>query len=171
MCLRGGSVAVLARWRILAQLAEITTLVARYNVMESIYHQWPGMTLDKNYEDSLINLSIAVLQYLDLLYTFESETTKADFAVTSQDFVYSIRRADEACRGFSITFVQDILQRALNVVEEVDSDLDETIMVSRGVKKISKDMSGSGNDQDCTEADAQKAKELPIVKRKRARID
>ena len=66
---------------------------------------------------------------------------------------------------------QDILQRALNVVEGVDSDLDETIMVSRGVKRISKDMSGSGDDQDYTEADAQRTKELPIVKRKRARID
>ena len=129
------------------------------------------MTLDKDYEDSLINLSIAVLRYLDLLYTFESETTKADFAMASQDFVYNIRRANEACRGFSITFIQDILQRALNIAEEVDSDLDETIMASRGVKRTAKHISGSRDEQDGTEADAQNAKELPIVKRKRIRID
>lgn len=39
-------------------------LIARYNVLESIYQQWSGMSLDEEYESSIIALCKLILQYL-----------------------------------------------------------------------------------------------------------
>ncbi|KFY64950.1 hypothetical protein V496_02914 [Pseudogymnoascus sp. VKM F-4515 (FW-2607)] len=46
---------------VLSQIADIVSPIARYTVMESMYQQWPNMTLEKNYEGSLADLCVHIL--------------------------------------------------------------------------------------------------------------
>lgn len=55
----------------MATLANLATLIARYSVLENVYQQWQEMSLEKEYENSLIALAILVLQ---LLAAIESGT-------------------------------------------------------------------------------------------------
>jgi hypothetical protein len=91
----------------LANLSEIATLVARYNVLESMYQQWPGMSLEKMYEKSLVDLCINVLKYLDLALSHPPAPEQKDFEQRREALMVNIRSADIACRGFSVTIVND----------------------------------------------------------------
>jgi hypothetical protein len=136
--------------------------------MESMYHQWPGMTIDKDYETSLINLCVEVLRYLDAVHTHKLYTVESFFADTLQKIMQNINKADTACRGFSVTIVQDALQRTLDELEEDDSDSDDTIEVQCGVKRRIEDVSDKEDDSDGTAVGTQEVmavKELPRAKR------
>ena len=71
----------------------------------------------------------------------------------------NISKADRACRGFSVTIVQDVLQKTLDELEENDSDLDDTIDVQRGVKRRIEDISEE------YDSDGSDGTELPSAKR------
>lgn len=121
---------ILANSELLKELAEIATLVARYNVMESMYQQWPGMTLEANYEKSLIALSVEVLKYLDLLLDVASLSERIPFEGMLENFMVNVRDADIACRGFNVTIVNEdemggVLRAAKDVSDE-DEDSDST---------------------------------------------
>ena len=151
-----------------AQLAEITILVARYNVMESMYHQWLGMTLDNDYETSLINLCVEVLRYLDTVYTHKYDFSESFSADVLQKIMQNINKADAACRGFSVTIVQDALQRTLDELEEDDSDSDDMVEIQCGVKRRIEDVSEKEDASGGTEVGSREpmaVKELPRAKR------
>jgi len=100
--------------------------------MESMYQQWPEMSLDLEYENSLIGLCVHVLVYLDKLLD-----TKSGSGLPTEDlssYVAKITEADASCRGFSVTVTEHILNRVVEDVSE-DSDSDATIEASRGTKR------------------------------------
>jgi hypothetical protein len=106
----------------LRHLAEIATIVARYTVMESIYSNWKGMSLEKDYESALINLSTHVLRYIGLLLKSSLHPEKkTDMKV----YFDNIQRADAACRGFSAVISTDDMHDDREVeVEDVSDDSD-----------------------------------------------
>jgi hypothetical protein len=132
------------------------------------YHQWPGMTLDKDYKNSLINLCVEVLRYLDTVYTHKYDFSASFSADILEKIMQNINKADTACRGFSVTIVQDVLQRTLDELEDDDSDSDDTIELQCGVKRRIEDVSEKEDDSDGTEVGTQEVmavKELPSAKR------
>jgi hypothetical protein len=138
--------------------------------MESIYHQWPGMTVDKGYENSLINLCVEVLRYLNAVYLQEYYDMGNFSTVSLETMMQHINKADADCRGFSVTIVQDVLQRTLDELEEddSDSDSDDTVEIKCGVKRRIEDVSDKEDDSDGTAVgthDITAVKELPSVKR------
>jgi hypothetical protein len=136
--------------------------------MESMYHQWPGMTIDKDYEASLINLCVEVLRYLDAVHTHKYYTMRSNSADILQETIQNINKADTACRGFSVTIVQDALQRTLDELDDDDSDSDDTIELQCGVKRRIEDVWEKKYDSGGTEVGTQEVmavKELPSAKR------
>jgi hypothetical protein len=104
-------------------LSEIATLVARYNVLESMYRQWPGMSLESNYENSLIELCVHVLRYLDLALFARLDAGRQPFESYLEVLMVKIREADVACRGFSVTIVNtDESEGGERKVEDVSAD-------------------------------------------------
>ena len=117
-----------------SMLADLATLIARYNVMESMYHEWPGMTLERKYEDSLINLCTKVIQYLDKVMQTQSGLS-SDLSEDLTSHAAEIAAADAACRGFTVTIVPEVVQqdvvrgtkRTIEIVEDdEDSDSDDS---------------------------------------------
>lgn len=100
--------------------------------MESMYHEWPGMTLENKYEDSLINLCIIVLQYLNKVMQ-QQPWLSSDPTEDLTSYASKIAVADTACRGFTVTIVPEVVQRdrgtkrTIEVVEDEDSDSDSTL--------------------------------------------
>jgi len=104
--------------------------------MESMYQQWPGMSLHLDYENSLIELCVHVLEYLEKFLN-----TKGGSYFPTEDlsrYVAAIMVADGACRGFSVTVTEDILNQVVEDVSE-DSDSDVTLEASRGTKRTFED--------------------------------
>ena len=104
--------------------------------MESMYHEWPGMTLEKKYENSLINLCTKVLQYLDKVMQTQSWLS-SDPTEDLTSHAVKIAEADAACRGFTVTIVPEVVQRdvvrgtkrTIEIVEDdEDSDSDSTLV-------------------------------------------
>jgi hypothetical protein len=87
----------------LENLSEVAILVARYNVLESMYKEWPGMSLERNYEASLIRLCVNVLKYLDLILSCTFEPGQNELEHERITLIADIRSADTVCRGFSVT--------------------------------------------------------------------
>ncbi|KAF7945891.1 uncharacterized protein EAE97_004929 [Botrytis byssoidea] len=111
--------------RIITEMSEIASIIARYTVMENIYSQWKGMSLDKDYEQSLINLSTHVLIYLGAFVPSLSESsTNADM----KPYFEKIIEADTACREFTVIVSSnnnDIDRKRL--FEEFSDDSDDTV--------------------------------------------
>ncbi|KAF7903466.1 uncharacterized protein EAF01_006515 [Botrytis porri] len=85
--------------KIITEMSEIVSKIARYTVMENIYAQWKGMSLNKDYEHFLINLSTHILIYLGAFVPSLSEnSTNADM----KPYFDKIIDADTACRGFTV---------------------------------------------------------------------
>ncbi|CZR67764.1 uncharacterized protein PAC_17663 [Phialocephala subalpina] len=123
---------------ILEALADVAVLVARYNVMESMYQQWSGMTLESNYEDALILLCSEVLNFLNqaiLLPPRRSSVSDQLMTVEMGSSIAKIEAADAACRGFSVTPLDSLLNRNVEDVSDEDSDSDSTVHESRGTKR------------------------------------
>ena len=89
----------------LANISEIATLVARYNVLESMYQQWLGMSLEPNYEKSLIVFCVHVLRYLDMALLSRQELVRGIYEAELESLIEKIREADIICRGFSVTIL------------------------------------------------------------------
>jgi hypothetical protein len=74
--------------------------VARYNIMESVYQQWEGMSLSPTYESGLIALCVHVLKYLVRIISLnlcflDSELTTMDWEELESCFA-KIMEADIA---------------------------------------------------------------------------
>ncbi|KAH9208894.1 hypothetical protein DL95DRAFT_449616 [Leptodontidium sp. 2 PMI_412] len=118
--------------RTVVDLSEVATLVARYNVLESMYKQWPGMSLESNYENSLIELCVRVLRYLDLVLSRPSTSGQNDFEERVA-LMAMIRSADVACRGFSVTIVGEVESKGMERdVEDISADEDDSDSTERG---------------------------------------
>lgn len=124
---------VLKNSQTLEDLSEVATLVARYNVLESMYKQWPGMSLEPNYETSLIELCVRVLRYLDLVLSRPSASEQNDFEKKRIALMAMIRSADVACRGFSVTIVGEVESKGMERdVEDISADEDDSDSTERG---------------------------------------
>lgn len=87
------------------QLAEVVTLVARYNVLESVYQNWPNMTLATDYEAALLELCKSVLVYLNHVKIFSMGYGRRSGGFDPlwlNDWVEAIRESDEKCRSFVV---------------------------------------------------------------------
>lgn len=106
-------------------MSEIASIIARYTVMGNIYSQWKGMSLDKDYEQSLINLSTHVLIYLGAFVPSLSESsTNADM----KPYFDRIIEADTACRGFTvIVSSKNTGIDRKRPIEEFSDDSDDTV--------------------------------------------
>jgi len=125
--------------------------------MENLYHDWPGMTLEKTYEDSLINLCIIVLQYLDKVQEHSLRPWSAgDEENDLTKYAAKIFDADAACRGFTVTIVPDVVQQ--------DRD--------RGTKRTMEDAEDSDDDSDSTlvEFDGREASDESSLSVKRVKV-
>ncbi|TGO29361.1 hypothetical protein BPAE_0015g00050 [Botrytis paeoniae] len=110
--------------RIITEMSEIVSIIARYTVLENIYAQRKGMSLDKDYEKSLINLSTHVLIYLGAFVPSLSESnTNADM----KPYFDKIIEADTACRGFTVIVSAEntTIDRKCSF-EEFSDDSDDT---------------------------------------------
>ena len=89
-------------------------------------------------------------------------------SVNASKIMQNINKADTDCRGFSVTIVQDVLQRTLDELEEDESDSDDTVEIQCGVKRRIEDVSDKEDDSDGTAVgthDIMVVKELPSAKR------
>ena len=94
-----------------AKLAELATLIARYNVLDSMYQNWSGMSL-KEYESSLVELCSHVLNFLYICFTSSSNrkiTPENPFEEIDRHYT-RIADADAKCRAFTVT-IEDVAQK------------------------------------------------------------
>ncbi|KUJ16593.1 uncharacterized protein LY89DRAFT_734689 [Mollisia scopiformis] len=94
-----------------AALADVVTLVARYNVIERIYRQWQGMLVEEEYRVALVALCVRVLLFLDEVISNSAEMK----AETLGQWMGKINEADASCRRFSV-IIEDVFD------EDSDSD-------------------------------------------------
>ncbi|KAE8451648.1 hypothetical protein EG329_003105 [Mollisiaceae sp. DMI_Dod_QoI] len=135
-------------------LADVATLVARYNVMESMYQQWPGMTLEPHYEDALVSLCIHIFRFLDKVITTLLPPARPIISEDLTRLIVKINEADAVCREFSVTFLD--CTTTSNIEDLSDTDSDGTLCESRGTKRVFEEMSEAtpdfhdfyGNSQD-----------------------
>lgn len=130
---------------ILTALADLATLVARYTVMENMYQNWPGMTLEPNYEKSLVSLCVHVLTFLEMVLRSEDAI---DLAQTLSVEMVKINEADATCRAFKITIMQEMSSHSVGDISEEDSDSDGTLEEPRGIKRRIEEVSGQEPDSD-----------------------
>lgn len=122
---------------IITELAEIASIIARYTVMENIYAQWKGMTLERDYKESLINLSTHILIYIGTLFSLPKDV---GVNLNMKPYFHKVVEADTACRGFTVIFSSEIGARAVDQKRSIgdisdDSDeSDDTVM--KGDKEI-----------------------------------
>jgi len=105
-------------------MANVATLVARYNVLESMYQNWPGMTLHKDYENSLISLCIHVLRYLSTVFSISNNAPQKSPLEGLAKIYASITKADQHCRGFTVTIQEDLQNLPMVNIEEMSEDDD-----------------------------------------------
>ncbi|KAK6596123.1 fungal specific transcription factor [Botrytis cinerea] len=127
---------------IITEMTKISSIIARYTVMENIYAQWKGMSLDKDYEQSLVNLSTHILIYLGTLLP---SPTGRNVNAAMEPYFDRIMEADTACRGFTVIVSAentDIGQKRLSedLLDESDDteDSDETIPRVSGEDEVNK---------------------------------
>lgn len=114
------------RVEIASQIAQISSIIARYIVMENIYAQWKEMSLDKNYEATLINFSTQVFIYFGQLLSATAECGD-EFSTKTKSYFQNIMYADEACRGFTVIFSAENSPYDLKrSIEDVSDDSDNT---------------------------------------------
>ena len=105
--------------------------------MESIYSQWPGMTLDKDYEDTLISLCVCILRYLDVVPNEDHDPGYEQVEDHLNACMVEINKADAKCREFAVTISHDVVHRGTKrkVEDFSDGDDDCDSMVVREGKK------------------------------------
>lgn len=127
---------------VLAKLADLATIVARYNVLESIYQSWDGMSLEQAYEDSLELLCTRVLKYIAQilrLYTYPALNSPSSVTEALDVQFNQILDAERICRNFTVTIHYHTPKSVFGTAEELSDD-DE--------------------DSDCTEKDLRHAVSL-----------
>ncbi|KAE9371464.1 hypothetical protein N431DRAFT_24725 [Stipitochalara longipes BDJ] len=128
---------------------DVATLIARYTVMENMYQNWPGMSLEPKYEESLMSLCIQVLNFLGRLLCREDELDTVVWTVAEE--MAKINKADAICREFKVTILQDQSSHALDDVLEEEPDSDGTLEELSSTKRRAEDSSADDTDSDSTE--------------------
>lgn len=156
-----------------ARLADIATLVARYNVIESIFRQWPSMTIEKKYEQTIINFCMTVFQYLESIQhagwsLFTTNPPRTSFSsITLQDlseWEVKTTRADAACRGFTVILEPEAAPRDAvldRVIEEVE-DAEDTMDESADEVSVSHPTLGEHDSKECSQEDFRSAKRVKV---------
>ncbi|TVY17475.1 hypothetical protein LARI1_G004822 [Lachnellula arida] len=115
--------------RILPHAATIATLIARYNIMENIYTEWPDMSLDPILQESLIKMCTLVLRYLDQLNIYhESLELAAGEEVALEglnEYVVEIQRADDICRRYTVRAFDPGFTHMVDSVEDMSEEEEE----------------------------------------------
>jgi len=135
---------------IFAAIADVAILVARYTVMENMYQNWPGMSLEPNYEKSLISLCIHVLTFLEKGLSDQDST---DLARTLSENMDKINEADAICREFKVTVMQEMSDLSVDDVSEQDFDSEGTLEAPHGIKRKIEDVSMEDSDSASTEVE------------------
>lgn len=111
---------------IMAGIADIATLVARYNILETMYQQWDCMTLDKEYENSLIDLCVHVFIYLDEVPAIDVHHRCKRAEEYLDSCLAEVHKADAACRGLTVTIEDDSFRRGTKrTVEDIEEEEEE----------------------------------------------
>jgi hypothetical protein len=109
-------------------MAEIATLLARYNVMENIYNEWPGLGIDQGLMDSLTRICALVLLYIGQLkryrYSHESSFEEVEALRNLNKYITKIQSADNECRGFTIRTFNEAFPDMVELIKD-DSNKEE----------------------------------------------
>jgi len=137
---------------------DVATLIARYAVMENMYQNWPGMSLEPKYEESLMSLCVRVLNLLEeALYNGDNEDSE-DWTVAEE--LTKIHEADDICRRFKVTILQEQAISSVDDVSEEENDSDGTLEELPSTKRRVEDLYGADSDSDTTEVGCSQ-KEVP----------
>ncbi|KAF4625538.1 hypothetical protein G7Y89_g12628 [Cudoniella acicularis] len=130
----------------LTTLSNIATLIARYNVLEIMYRSFPNITLEKTYEDCLLETCVLILECLDKISQYRYDDLNSIRAI--KDWAKKTAEADQKCRGFTVTFEKVIKQGTKrqfeNVEDEADSDDSSGLMAKLDTEDASLGTSASG---------------------------
>ncbi|KAH9213258.1 hypothetical protein DL95DRAFT_410401 [Leptodontidium sp. 2 PMI_412] len=121
---------------IIRYFADIAILIARYSVLESIYQQWSGMSLDPDYKKAIVDLCVLVLAYIARFLNSKEAASSRAQALDSQ--MGKIAEADAKYRGFTVTFP---IYRKVEDSSEDDSDSDNTATDIKAMKRSFSDVS------------------------------
>lgn len=109
------------------KLATVASIIARYSVMENIFHGWTGMTLKPEFEAELVDLCVCVLQYLEAAHHILDHPSSivSQYAV---DWRYKeVEIADKKCRSFTVlidTIESGEIGKGVQGAEEISSSDD-----------------------------------------------
>jgi len=83
-------------------LLQITSLIARYSVMENLYLSSPTLTLNPEYRIKLLNLCTTMLKFFALSFNSFQKAPGGDAAQKIETVMSEIELLDEGCRGFRV---------------------------------------------------------------------
>lgn len=89
---------------IFCQLEDITGIIARYAVMENLYRQTRGISLQTDYKAALIRLCCKILSWFDWAFLI-CEYDHPRGMITCRELWISIKQSDQACQSFQITVI------------------------------------------------------------------
>jgi hypothetical protein len=90
------------------QLQDLVGLLARYAVMENLYHQNASLTLTPEYRNGLQDLCITILQYFGNALVVargngkEESTSVVECQKSCDALIDEIKEKDKACQGFCV---------------------------------------------------------------------
>jgi hypothetical protein len=137
-----------------------------------MFHQWPSMTIERKYEQTIINFCMTVFQYLESiqhaawsLFT----TTPSSISFSSMmlqdlaDWESRTARADAACRGFTVIIEPETVSRdvGLDKIVEETEDSEDTLDESANDLPISHPKLG-GHDKEAFQEDFRSAKRAKV---------
>lgn len=95
------------------QLQDLAGLLARYAVMENLYHQNASLTLTPEYRNGLQGLCISILQYFGNAIIVvraagkEESTSVVESRKNCDVLINEIKEKDKACQGFRVVVDAD----------------------------------------------------------------
>jgi hypothetical protein len=84
------------------QLGDIRGIVARYAVMEDLYLQTRGMSLQPDYQAAIVQLYYKILSWFNNTLLL-SPWLNTQITVTCAELWTSIKESDKVCQNFQIT--------------------------------------------------------------------
>jgi hypothetical protein len=111
--------------------------VARYNVLESIYQSWEGMSLEQAYEDSVELLCTRVLKHLaQILKLYTNPAPNPSSSVTEAlDVQFNqILDADRICRNFTVTIHYHTPKSVFGTAEDLSDDDEDSDCTEKNIR-------------------------------------
>lgn len=121
------------------QLQEIVAIVARYAVMENLYHQsGSALSLKSQYRSSLLYLCSTILEYFSVSLTLGRAIKDDDSTAKErqrlgdgcEQLILSIREKDQACQRFQVIVEarEEAKSESDTEIEDVSDDSWEEIL-------------------------------------------